>query len=360
MSRQIAAEDGGRCAVDHAVDVAGLIGRRVALRHVVGQRDGRPLHTDAVGDLSRDGDVLVVATRSGPVRVAPEAVTAVRAIPPAPPQRAPLAAVARLEGLCADAWPAPVDEPLGAWRLRAAGGYTGRANGALAVGSPGRPVAEALDAVREFAGRNGITPRVQVPIGSPWDRAVEREGWVLDTDHEAGAEVTVQVIALAALTNPGHPQPTAGAEAPDTSTAVVGGGSTGVRVEEGTPPPAWWAISGDPGPAGRHVLTAAADVAFLTAGDALAVGALRVAVVEDHAHFSVLLVTPDARRRGIGSALMRAGAVWASGRGARFGVLQVALHNAGARALYARLGFTEHHRYRYLVPARRFPPPRRE
>jgi predicted GNAT family acetyltransferase len=31
-------------------------------------------------------------------------------------------------------------------------------------------------------------------------------------------------------------------------------------------------------------------------------------------------------------------------------VLQVALHNTAARALYHRLGATEHHRYRYLVP----------
>jgi hypothetical protein len=31
-------------------------------------------------------------------------------------------------------------------------------------------------------------------------------------------------------------------------------------------------------------------------------------------------------------------------------VLQVALQNDGARALYDRLGYVEHHRYRYLVP----------
>jgi predicted GNAT family acetyltransferase len=30
--------------------------------------------------------------------------------------------------------------------------------------------------------------------------------------------------------------------------------------------------------------------------------------------------------------------------------MQVALHNTAARALYDRLGFVEHHRYRYLVP----------
>jgi N-acetylglutamate synthase len=32
-------------------------------------------------------------------------------------------------------------------------------------------------------------------------------------------------------------------------------------------------------------------------------------------------------------------------------VLQVAVHNTAALALYDRAGWTEHHRYRYLVPS---------
>ena len=182
----------GRCDTgDTAVDVEGLVGRRVVVRHRVGDK-----LTDAVGDLSADGAELVVQTRRGPVRVARAAVTAVRAIPPAPPRRASLSAIARLEELCADAWPALVDERLGAWRLRAADGFTGRANAALAIGSPGMPVAAALEVVRTFAEQHGITPRVQVPVGSPWDRAVARQGWVLDVGHAAGALVSVQVADL--------------------------------------------------------------------------------------------------------------------------------------------------------------------
>src|SRR5690349_14064400 len=142
------------------VDVPpGLLGRRVALRHRLA--DG--LLTDAVGELSADGDALVVRTRRGPVRVRRDAVTAVRAIPPPVPRRPSWTAVARLENLCADAWPAPVDRPLGGWRLRAAGGFTGRANAALAVGDPGLPVPAALDAVRAFAATHGVGPRVHAP-----------------------------------------------------------------------------------------------------------------------------------------------------------------------------------------------------
>lgn len=346
--------------VDH------LIGRRVALRHRVGERDGRPLFTDAVGELSAEGDRLVVATRKGPVHVERAAVAAVREVPPAPPRRASWTAVARLENLCADAWPALTDEQLGAWRLRAAGGYTGRANSALAVGDPGMPVAHALTAVRGFAERHGIAPRVSTPIGSPWDAAISGAGWGLDVAHPAGAEVAVLVCRLDALvtgtaTADGAAAPIAGSTA-----APIAGGTgpvDGVTVTAAQRPhPAWWTpASGGPAPtpAQRHVVDPASHtpdgppVAFPLATDAAGapLGRLRAAVVEDHLHVSQLEVDPAARRRGVATALMTAAVDWARGHGARFGVLQVALDNAGARALYERTGWTEHHRYRYLVPA---------
>ena len=81
------------------------------------------------------------------------------------------------------------------------------------------------------------------------------------------------------------------------------------------------------------------------------VGAGRVVVVADHLHVSVLTVDPALRRRGHGTALLAAAARWGRGHGARWGVLQVAVHNTAALALYARAGWTEHHRYRYLVPS---------
>ncbi len=360
-----------------------LIGRRVAMRHAVGERDGRTLLSDAVGELSRDGDALVVATRRGAVRIAPDAVRAVRAVPPPVPRRASLAAVVRLENLCADAWPAPVDEPLGAWRLRAAGGWTGRANAALVLGDPGLPVPDALEAVRSFAAGHGVEPRVHVPAGTPWERAIAAAGWVLDSGHRAGADVSVQVRTLDGVAAPppgvrpgGTPThdvqvtdaptpdvrvsdaptpdvPVAGAPTPDVQ--VAGAPMPDVQVTD-APTPGWWRLTGaDTGVAARHVLTAPPTVAFLTGyangadgGDAVA--ALRVAVVDDHAHLSLLAVAPAARRRGYARAVTEAGAGWAAERGARWAVLQVARHNAAALALYDRLGFTEHHGYRYLVP----------
>jgi ribosomal protein S18 acetylase RimI-like enzyme len=192
------------------------------------------------------------------------------------------------------------------------------------------PTAAALDAVRGYAAQAGIGPRVQVPVGSPWDAAVAAQGWELEVAHAAGAEVTVEVVELDRLHRC--------TRAPD------------VQVTE-RPDAAWWRIvaGGQPTAAARGVLDPCSDLplAFLLAGGA---GALRAAVVEDHVHLSALQVHPAARRTGLASRLLGAAAAWGRERGARWGVVQVALPNTGARALYDRLGFVAHHRYRYLVP----------
>ncbi|MHA6796579.1 GNAT family N-acetyltransferase [Pseudonocardia bannensis] len=321
-----------------------LLGSRVALRHRIGERDGRPLFTDVVGELTEGGErdgvaTVVVATRRGPVRVDKEAVVAVRAVPPAQPKRPSWSVVGRLEVLCADAWPAQADRPLGAWRLRAAGGFTGRANAALAAGDPGVPIPAALDAVRAFAAEHGITPRVQAPMGSPWSKAVAGEGWVLDAGHAAGAEVAVLVADL---------------------DRFAGADPAGVVLADRASDDWWEAALGDsPTPAQRHVLEPGPDGPSTAFGLARAggsgdpAGVIRAAVVADHLHLSRLAVAPAARRTGVATALTAAAARWGREHGARWAVLQVAVHNTEALAFYDALGATEHHRYHYLVPPER-------
>jgi N-acetylglutamate synthase len=122
----------------------------------------------------------------------------------------------------------------------------------------------------------------------------------------------------------------------------------------GVPTDAWWrlVVGGAPTPPQRHVLAGScaewSALALVSAHGV--VGAGRVVVVEDHLHVSVLTVDPAVRRRGHGAALLAAAVQWGREQGARWGVLQVAVHNTAALALYTRAGWTEHHRYRYLVP----------
>jgi ribosomal-protein-alanine N-acetyltransferase len=70
-------------------------------------------------------------------------------------------------------------------------------------------------------------------------------------------------------------------------------------------------------------------------------GMILARVAADDAEVLTLAVTPEARRRGIGSALLRSAIERAAARGAAQMFLEVSVNNAAARALYAGNGFTD-------------------
>jgi ribosomal protein S18 acetylase RimI-like enzyme len=231
-------------------------------------------------------------------------------------------AISELETRCADAWPALVDERLGQWRLRAADGFTGRANSALTTGDPGLPMPAALDAIGAFAARHAIKPCAHVTKGSETERDIRTAGWQLAEDHPGGAESAVLIGPLP----DGEPQ--------------------GEIL--GKPSPQWWELAvGEPTPAQRHVLGTGPLLGFGYVEDAAVV---RGCVVDSTLHISRLAVRPELRRQGTARRLLAALGTWARECGARDAVLQVAVHNKAAIRLYEGLGFTEHHRYRYLRP----------
>ncbi|OLR90094.1 GNAT family N-acetyltransferase [Actinokineospora bangkokensis] len=236
-----------------------------------------------------------------------------------------------LEVICAQAWPATSTRPLGSWLLRASGGYTGRANSALTTGSPGVPLPEALSRVVEFSAEHGIRPTAQVVVGSEWDERLPGEGWVVNLAHPRGAESSVLVSAL----EPGQ--------------AGVGSDVV-VRAE----PPAGWfevVLGGPAEPAAVAVLTSGPRLGFAVVEvDGEVVGGIRGCVVEDYLHIGALQVREGWRRAGVARRLLGALDAWAGGLGVRWRVLQVATGNVAAHALYAGLGYSESHRYRYWVP----------
>jgi ribosomal protein S18 acetylase RimI-like enzyme len=58
---------------------------------------------------------------------------------------------------------------------------------------------------------------------------------------------------------------------------------------------------------------------------------------------------PQARRRGLATAVLRCGASWAAGQGARHLYLQVEEKNFPAVRLYTGLGFQTSHHYHYRL-----------
>jgi N-acetylglutamate synthase len=238
-------------------------------------------------------------------------------------------AVTRLEHECALAWPAVVDERLGDWRMRAAGGFTGRANSTLTCGDPGIDLPLALRRAAGFAERNGIRPTAHVVMGSKVDAAIAGQGWVVNLDHPGGAESLVMTGPLA----------------PESHEAA--------RIDD-APSPGWWKLtagSEEPTPAQRHVLSSTPGVGYgVIERDGQVVAAVRGAVVGDLLHIARLAVRPSHRRQGLAVGLLKTLYAWAVAKGAQRQALQVAEHNTAAIRLYEGFGCAEHHRYRYWIP----------
>ena len=87
--------------------------------------------------------------RGEQVRIPESSLVAGKVVPAAPARRrGPPASYEELARAAARAWQPVESERLGGWELRAAGGFTRRANSVLPLGDPGLPLDEALARVR--------------------------------------------------------------------------------------------------------------------------------------------------------------------------------------------------------------------
>ncbi|WP_443034037.1 GNAT family N-acetyltransferase [Streptomyces sp. CA2R106] len=307
------------------------VGKRVSVRQVVQVTDGHPTFTDTVGVLaSWDTGVVCVTRRTGEtVRIEEEALVAGKVVPPAPARRGggtgvPAVTDEEIEAVASRAWPALETAPLGGWTLRAAGGFTRRANSVLVTGDPGVPLPRALAAVTGWYAERGLPAVLQVPDASPYADRLARAGWVREADS------LVRTAPLVPLTS--LPEP------PD------------APVELSRAPDAAWLAAyhrtGALAEAALKVVSGGPSVWFATAP-----GAIGRAVVEGPwVLFGAVEVAPGRRRRGLATAVMGALARRAYDEGARAAYLQVEADNEAARALYDRLGFTDHHGYHYRRP----------
>jgi GNAT superfamily N-acetyltransferase len=283
------------------------------LRRRVGVRDGRVVYSDVLGDLTEvAADLLTVRRADGTsVLVPTEDVHRLRAIPPG------AADILALEAVAARGWPAAETAQVGGWLLRCAGGWTRRANSA--------PVPAALALVREwYAVRDQpAVLAVPLPAQSPADQVAARLGWRVDV------ETDVLTLALSS------PPPAD----PDVTLATTLTAEWEAVYRAKTVPPV-----------GRRILAAPDVVAFATLrldGAVVAIG--RGVVTDQWLGVAAVEVLAAYRRRGLAGRIMAALFGWGADHGARRCYLQVEAANAPAHALYDRLGFTRHHRYRNRV-----------
>ena len=329
-------------------------GRRVVVRYRLAPATGRragdgPTATDVIGVLLswEDGVLRLRPADGAVVEVAESTVVAARVVPARPVPRRDVRA---LEAAAALAWRADEEERLGGWLLRAAGGFTGRANSCLPLGPVTGPLPVAVAAVEAWYGQRGLPPRFQVPepLGADLTAHLDAAGWerlnpvlvlTADLPDLAAAVDAAQPDADPAAV---HVSPAAspewlatyhyrGSTLPPGARSVLERGDTlgfaSIRAEGGYDEGGW-------GESGRTVAVARGAVTEGPDGRVW----LGVTAVE---------VAPEQRRRGLGTAVLGGLTRWARDRGAGHVYLQVAEENAAARAAYERLGLAEHHRYHY-------------
>jgi N-acetylglutamate synthase len=227
------------------------------------------------------------------------------------------------------------------WHLRAADGFTHRANSAWPIGPLERPLPDAVAAVRAWYTERGLRPLVQVIIGSELDTALAELGHA-----ETRARSLRQTAAVSDVL--------------DTLLSVA---PIGVK-ESFTDAPGddWLAVyrTGGLPPIARQVLGSGDTLQYATiydsdSGKPLAIGRGALAAPPDSpepAHWvgiSSVETAPEARRRGLAKLVMDALLEWADEHGATDVFLEVTPDNVPAVALYDSLGFTTHHEYHYRV-----------
>ncbi|HEX6756290.1 MAG TPA: GNAT family N-acetyltransferase [Mycobacteriales bacterium] len=306
------------------------VGRRVVLRRRVAGPDGRPQYSDVVGVLVEDDPSgLTVRRRDGDVVTVPAGdVALVRTVAASPLD------VLALEEVAAQGWRAPDADRLGGWLLRAAEGWTGRANSVLPLGDPGLPLADALAFVTDWYARRGLRARFQLPEPGreALAAALTARGW---TGHLPVRVLTADVGTVLRGLRERRDLPPVAVE-PEPSGEWMG--AYHYRGEGGVPPVARAVLTGSDRPGFAIVRSGGAAVAIARAS--VDAGWVGVTAVE---------VDPGWRRRGLARHVMRGVLTWAARLGARDSYLQVSDDNAAALALYAGLGYAEHHRYSYRV-----------
>jgi ribosomal protein S18 acetylase RimI-like enzyme len=295
-----------------------------------------------VGPISVVGEIVTADAERWTVRrrdgeLAEIAVDSIEAKREVPPGRSVTTSAAEIEQVATFGWRAIETVRLGEWLLRASGGFTRRANSALAIGDPGRGLDDVLTTLADWYAERGLPPLVMTAEGASPPRLAEElrdRGWAeVSHSHVMTGEVSHALRAM-----------------PDAVSRAEGAGLE-LRLDD-APDAGWYACyAADSGPvaaSARRVLENHPAVVFasLRAGDET-VAVARAAVDARWAGLAAVRVAEGRRRTGLGAAVTLAALKAAARRGGRHVYLQVETSNRAAIDLYERLNLRIHHDYRY-------------
>ena len=341
-----------------STDVSNLpLGSRVVVRWRLDAPDpatGATL-TDSVGTLlTRDEKTVTVETSRGPVTIPASRITAAKEVPPKPSRRgaAHLAlSIEDLQRVMTPAWGAVERGTLGDWALRASAGYTQRGNSVVPVGSPGKPLAEAIADVEDWYAARGLPAKFALAGPQGFDPADDPLGaLLLDLGYTVGS-LTLNLTAAretVAAADPGGPALTLTHEltpqwlaAYHRTRATVPGATEAVLLDS---PKVIFASITPGGGLSQQLGLRAADAAGTTP-----IALARLGIGAGWAGLGAVWTDPAYRGRGLAAHLTAGLAVLLREEGISLIHLQVEHDNDTATRLYRRLGFDVHSSYAYLT-----------
>ncbi|MGR6026981.1 N-acetylglutamate synthase, CG3035 family [Rhodococcus erythropolis] len=302
------------------------IGSRVVLRYKLPPGYSHPM-TDVIGILEGADPIAVRSGDGRLVQVSADQVIALKTLSARPIR---IGEIRNLETAAAAAWPGVEQAWIDGWLLRAGHGFTGRANSALPLGGAGTVAgfdASTFERIRQWFGDRGLPTLLLLP-----DRlGTAPDGWTSEK------ETIVMAADLGNVTLPLGPPVTSFADRPDHNWLST------------------YDAHGDPAYVEAVLTAVVGSATFGAIGNTdttLAIGRAALTEAPDGKRWVGLTgihVAPEHRRHGIGSLICGDLLFWGRQNGATHAYLQVSAENSAAIALYERLGFVEHHRYRYAT-----------
>ena len=232
------------------------------------------------------------------------------------------------------AWPGIEMERDGQWVLRAANGYTKRANSVQCLDpADGENAAARLAAARRWFETRGIAPVFRVtPLTAPPILEALRSWVAFDHSRTMAMDLAGLDVAFdprAELMAPDDPRfLSAQRVLQEYDDATVGKLSAVIAA----------------------IAVPAAGV-VIRAGDGQPVAAALMDIADGIAIAGNVITASAERRRGCGGALMRSALAWAKQAGASFAALNVAADNPPALALYGSVGYAVAYDYHYARPS---------
>ncbi len=286
------------------------VGTRVMIRHRLPAGSVPPL-TDVIGHLVQTEPTLQVRTKRGDVvAVRVDDVVVVKALTAAPVRTAD---IRNLEHAAALGWPGVEQHWVSGWLCRFGHGSTRRANSAVPLDSS---ATHDMGAIADWYAARSVPPLVSAP-----DRLFR-----IPTHAPTDAENLVMACDI----GPSGP-------------------SNGVLLAP-RPDDEWLRIYERDVPVDVLTAVVGGEVVFATI-PGVAVARAAVTAAPDGTRWlglSALKVSEDQRRHGHARAVCAALLSWGADRGAQRAYTQVLSDNSSATALFESMGFTLHHRSRYV------------